>query len=70
MKDTIDRFNVWPRTEGKSYYVMTKFIERIKQGKKAICFGPNYVVMDMKTYNKLVAKTDFQINEDHHIGKD
>jgi len=51
----------------KSTIMLRKFIETVKSGKTALIYGPDYVVLDRKSYDELVTKsktTDFIIVDD------
>lgn len=41
---------------GKMFDTFLRFISDIKYGKKTIMFGKDYVVMDWKTYRKMMLK--------------
>lgn len=48
-----------PRQHGKAYSQYTSYIKSVREGKKAIVVGSEYVVMSMNMYKELKKNPEF-----------
>ena len=49
-------FKSTPQSPGKQTFTLAAFIKIVQSGKATVIFGKDFVVMNRKTYDKLISK--------------